>query len=216
MRRSISKNTLDDDILRTSTLRQSQAEKEVFSPVDKADDGCFGCSRFIVEDTTKLRATINQSEEDSMNMLRASKVLANANLTESQAVIATEQEIEANLSDIEILAREYSPFAVVCLFKCRVYIIKCLPPYDTIKPMNDVPLLPPLASGSKPLTLVLDLDETLVHCSLTYMENCHYCYHVAVLAEFEFLDHCRWCQACRFCSCSSVYKPVSGVLLPVL
>ena len=39
LRRSISKNTLEDDVLRTSTLRQSDIEKEVFSPVDKADDG---------------------------------------------------------------------------------------------------------------------------------------------------------------------------------
>lgn len=39
LRKSISKNTLDDDVLRTSTLQQSNVEKEVFSPVDKADDG---------------------------------------------------------------------------------------------------------------------------------------------------------------------------------
>ena len=127
-----------------------------------------------------MRTTINQSDTDNMSILRASKVLANANLADSQSVIVTEKEPETNVSDIELLAREYSPLVVNCLFECRVYLIKCLPPYETIKRTDDSMLLPPLESGSKPFTLVLDLDETLVHCSLEYMENCHYCYHVAV------------------------------------
>lgn len=63
-------------------------------------------------------------------------------------------------------------------FKTRVYVIKCLPPYETVKSIDNSWLLPPSESGLKFLTLVLDLDETLVHCSLEYMENCHYCYHV--------------------------------------
>ena len=41
LRRSISKNTLEDEVLRTSTLRQSRIEKEVLSPVDEADDSPY-------------------------------------------------------------------------------------------------------------------------------------------------------------------------------
>ena len=112
-----------------------------------------------------------------MSILRASKVIAGVDMPDDQAAIGTDRESETEVSDVELLAREYSPFVVICLFECRVYLIKCLPPYETVQRADDPLLLPPLESGSKPFTLVLDLDETLVHSSLEYMENCHYCYH---------------------------------------
>lgn len=105
-------------------------------------------------------------------------MIAGVDSPDDQAAIGTDKESETEVSDIELLAREYSPFVVICLLESRVYLIKCLPPYETVQRADDPLLLPPLESGSKPFTLVLDLDETLVHASLEYMENCHYCYHV--------------------------------------
>ena len=39
LRKSISRNTLDDEVLRTSTLKQSRIEKEVLSPVEEPNPG---------------------------------------------------------------------------------------------------------------------------------------------------------------------------------
>lgn len=117
LRRSISKNTLDDEVLRTSTLRQSRIEKEVLSPVDEADDSPYYWLGWIVEDVTKLRTTINHNDADNMSMLRASNVLANAKMVDGQTVIVSNEETGTDVSDIELLAREYSPFVKICFLK---------------------------------------------------------------------------------------------------
>lgn len=43
--------------------------------------------------------------------------------------------------------------------------MKSLPPYDTINDSFRTPLLPPRDPSDHKFTVVLDLDETLVHCS---------------------------------------------------
>lgn len=50
-------------------------------------------------------------------------------------------------------------------------IIKTLPPYESIDPsLKQSNLLPPKAADSPAYTLVLDLDETLVHCVMEPIE----------------------------------------------
>lgn len=44
--------------------------------------------------------------------------------------------------------------------------IKHLPPYDLVKSLRPPITLPPKSRGAKPISLVLDLDETLVHCTV--------------------------------------------------
>lgn len=44
--------------------------------------------------------------------------------------------------------------------------IKHLPPYSIVKSLRPPITLPPKAKNAPPITLVLDLDETLVHCTV--------------------------------------------------
>ena len=165
LRKSISRNTLDDEVLRTSTLKQSRIEKEVLSPVEEPNP----------ENTVLLHTTINNNDEDNVSMLHASTVLSESQLPEkkdglydSSAVIYSKKKDEQNVSEIEVSASDYSP----------VIAIKCLPPYEQIRPAETGFLLPPATTENHAFTLVLDLDETLVHCSLQPMKNCHFCYHI--------------------------------------
>lgn len=49
--------------------------------------------------------------------------------------------------------------------------IKCLPDYAYVRHLCPPITLPPKTSGAPPITLVLDLDETLVHCTVEPVEN---------------------------------------------
>lgn len=50
--------------------------------------------------------------------------------------------------------------------------MKTLPPYNRVdKSLLKHNLLPPKAKTASPYTLVLDLDETLVHCVMEPIEN---------------------------------------------
>lgn len=49
--------------------------------------------------------------------------------------------------------------------------IKSLPPYDLVAPLRPPVALPPKAKDAPPISLVLDLDETLVHCTVEPVED---------------------------------------------
>ena len=49
--------------------------------------------------------------------------------------------------------------------------IKSLPPYSFVKHMRPTEGLPPKARNAPPITLVLDLDETLVHCTVEDVQD---------------------------------------------
>ncbi|XP_049850400.1 CTD small phosphatase-like protein 2 isoform X2 [Schistocerca gregaria] len=51
------------------------------------------------------------------------------------------------------------------------YLIAMLPPLDTLPPPPNAPCLPIKSHNAPPITLVLDLDETLVHCSSKKVDN---------------------------------------------
>ena len=54
---------------------------------------------------------------------------------------------------------------------CSVIIIKSLPPYEKLSSEHRRrSLLPPKPEGAPKYTLVLDLDETLVHCWMDHNE----------------------------------------------
>lgn len=49
--------------------------------------------------------------------------------------------------------------------------IKSLPSYDLVAPLRPPVALPPKAKDAPPISLVLDLDETLVHCTVEPVED---------------------------------------------
>jgi len=49
--------------------------------------------------------------------------------------------------------------------------IKSLPPYDLVAPLRPPVALPPKAKDAPPISLVLDLDETLVHCTVEPVDD---------------------------------------------
>lgn len=57
-------------------------------------------------------------------------------------------------------------------------LVKSLPPYECLVYPTNTPLLPPM-NPKKQLTLVLDLDETLVHCSMEPIQDYNYDFNVA-------------------------------------
>jgi CTD small phosphatase-like protein 2 len=63
--------------------------------------------------------------------------------------------------------------------------IKSLPPYDMVKHLTPAVTLPPKAHDAPPITLVLDLDETLVHCSVEEPSSCDLEFGV----EFHGMDY---------------------------
>lgn len=81
--------------------------------------------------------------------------------------------------------------------------IQSLPPYHQVKFLTPPVALPPKRPSAPPITLVLDLDETLVHCSvepmtgadLTFPVDFHgttYQVHVKLRPHlFTFLENCR-------------------------
>lgn len=56
---------------------------------------------------------------------------------------------------------EFNPYA----------FIKSLPSYDMVAPLRPPIALPPKEKDSPPISLVLDLDETLVHCTVEPVED---------------------------------------------
>ena len=67
--------------------------------------------------------------------------------------------------------------------------MKYLPPLED-EMRNRKPHLPPRAKGDNRLTLVLDLDETLVHCSTQYLSNADYTFPV-LFGGVEYTVHAR-------------------------
>lgn len=134
-----------------------------------------------------LHTTINSDDEDNVSMLHASTVLSESQLPkkkdglyDSSAVIYSKKKDDQHISEIEVNASDYSPYCSLWIVIASVIAIKCLPPYERIRPTDTGFLLPPATTENHAFTLVMDLDETLVHCSLQPMKNCHFCYHVAI------------------------------------
>nr|CCA14570.1 nuclear LIM factor interactorinteracting protein hyphal form putative [Albugo laibachii Nc14] len=79
-------------------------------------------------------------------------------LAYEDSIVSTTDEYEEQATTE---ATEFDPF----------YFMKSLPPYETIVQKKRPTVLPPRSSHTAKICLVLDLDETLVHCSVEEIEN---------------------------------------------
>jgi CTD small phosphatase-like protein 2 len=79
----------------------------------------------------------------------------------SEEEVATLQEDPSSEGEDEDEEDEFNPY----LF------IKSLPRYEAVQHLRPPVALPPKDPSDPPITLVLDLDETLVHCSVETTEE---------------------------------------------
>jgi len=95
--------------------------------------------------------------EDSQkeNKIKNENVNVNENQVEDYVMVDDDEMDEEDIDDYDY--DEFDPFD----------FIRSLPPLD---PYRD-PILPPKSADSPAITLVLDLDETLVHCTTTEMDE---------------------------------------------
>jgi len=83
-------------------------------------------------------------------------------LNEQDAAILVEpEEVSSQGSEYEEEEDEFNPYA----------FIKSLPSYENVKSLCPTAVLPAKDIDAKPISLVLDLDETLVHCTVEACDN---------------------------------------------
>lgn len=117
---------------------------KLFSPALKRDDNSNNLSQSSIRDTDDLEI---QSPEDDRN---------DTNMNNRNKLQEEEEEAAAAAAEDEVEEEEFNPY----LF------IASLPPHDTVTIPGKI-CLPPQAAGLSGLTtLALDLDETLVHCTI--------------------------------------------------
>mmetsp|Transcript_10080 Transcript_10080/g.16734 ORF Transcript_10080/g.16734 Transcript_10080/m.16734 type:complete len:383 (-) Transcript_10080:116-1264(-) len=126
----------------------------------------------------------------------------------SEEEVATLQEDPSSEVEDEDDEDEFNPY----LF------IKSLPRYEAVQHLRPSVALPPKDSKDPPITLVLDLDETLVHCTVeatedsdltfpVFFHNMEYQVHVKLRPHvFEFLEKvCEKFEVVVFTASQKVY-----------
>lgn len=99
---------------------------------------------------------------------------ANTNATTTTCCIR-DDDSTGSLQAVEDLDDDFNPWQ----------FIKALPPYNLVRLHTPPVALPPKAASAPPITLVLDLDETLVHCSVEEPASCDLTFGV----EFHGIDY---------------------------
>ena len=130
----------------------------------------------------------NDSEDTELNSVSA---LASPKAPLSTEVVRVDDSLlcEEEDFDEELDDETYScccfPFLI-----CRMIIIKTLPPYDSLdSSLKQTHLLPPKDPNVSPYTLVLDLDETLVHCVMEPIEVYDTTFDVVFCPSFNSRSH---------------------------
>ncbi|CAJ1936963.1 unnamed protein product [Cylindrotheca closterium] len=109
------------------------------------------------EDAPAPKEDVPAEEETENPEEQEPGVRQNDNDVESE----DEQLVEDDGSSQESEDDEFNPYV----------FIKSLPPYDLVAPLRPPVALPPKAKNAPPISLVLDLDETLVHCTVEPVED---------------------------------------------
>jgi hypothetical protein len=116
-----------------------------------------------VEPEEEEEVQVEVSDDEAQ--LRAGPEVIDAIPTVAEVVSAVErkagEEVEGEEEEEEEEEEEFNPYS----------FMKLLPPHEQVKKHNKICLPPRKSTRNTPLTLVLDLDETLVHCAVEPIPN---------------------------------------------
>lgn len=122
----------------------------------------------------------------------------------TEMVLTEESPNDEECIDWDELDDESYSYSYTFFFIHRMLVIQTLPSYDAIdKSLIQHDLLPPKAESSPPFTLVLDLDETLVHCVMEPIESYDIKFDVNLLS----LIHCRFDTVMNQWKCMPLFVP---------
>lgn len=110
-------------------------------------------------DTDQLR----QNEEDKEEPAMEENAVVDLNAQED-VVLSEADEVSSQGSEDDDEEDEFNPYA----------FIKALPSYENVKSLRPTIALPAKDIDAKPISLVLDLDETLVHCTVEACDNANF------------------------------------------
>ncbi|KAK8827036.1 hypothetical protein WA577_007537, partial [Blastocystis sp. JDR] len=169
------------DSLHSSPIKHTKEEEDIFSPnlhvsSNLRDSVRSHPSESMMQDGTieNVSSFIRKSYREEENAVIDEESIFDAAIEDKQTVAAvsshnrmeqindpaqqkTDRIIYAAEVENEVDDSEFNP----------VIIIKTLPPYHTLPALyRQKRILPPKREGTPEYTLVLDLDETLVHCTM--------------------------------------------------
>ncbi|CBK21762.2 uncharacterized protein [Blastocystis hominis] len=165
------------DSLRSSIIRHTKAEEEVLSPdlhvnpsLRNSITGKVPESSIRNSNIDSASTIIRQYPMVTLSCFPSSpKVIIRGKDKQSSDLVSShhKEEIEPASPNLITSAPETQQEAEPESTFNPVIIIKNLPPYDSLPAaLQERVLLPPKSPTAPKYTLVLDLDETLVHCSM--------------------------------------------------
>ncbi|KAK8809382.1 hypothetical protein WA171_000966 [Blastocystis sp. BT1] len=160
IRHSTSRQSLTNEALHTSTHSQSEIDRSILSPSETV----------TVDDSAQLTVSVYDDKSDEQTLVRASQVVVEQSsqykldgvtgLYQTSVIASAPQ--QGYVQEETLNAVDYAP----------ILFVKSLPLYSSIDSEFKTELLPPRESDPK-FTVVLDLDETLVHCSTDPLTHYH-------------------------------------------
>lgn len=146
-----------------ASAKRARKTNTILSPSKGPSAGCISTPRQIAEEARKISADMHGASP-SKNLF--SPALRPTDMTDEQRARAEEEErkILAAQADAENDSDDtqiFNPYQ----------FISCLPAHESVAIKGKICLPPASASNSKKITLALDLDETLVHCTVEPIPN---------------------------------------------
>ena len=164
--RKVKVGTIFSPMLNLVHKEHEEAETEAEAQLDRdlehapGPDGEADLSKPPHSDSTSLataQETISHDEAEDEEEELDHEGPDDEEEEEEEPLVEDDGSSQGSLDDED----EFNPYA----------FIKSLPSYDMVAPLRPPIALPPKNKDSPPISLVLDLDETLVHCTVEPVED---------------------------------------------
>ncbi|KAL3925963.1 MAG: hypothetical protein SGILL_000064 [Bacillariaceae sp.] len=126
-------------------------------PDDEEEDAMKPAGTDSTSHTT-VQETEEEEEEEVEQQPDEEEQMASAAAQEDEVLVEDDHSSQASEEEEE---DEFNPYA----------FIKSLPKYELVEPLRPPISLPPKDGAAPPVSLVLDLDETLVHCTVEAVDD---------------------------------------------